>query len=75
MAAGLKTIIALSFVRGLYKRSRADLLMLWTGIGDRFPPRHPLRSALPQLPDTPRRRNIRARASTKLDMLKMRKPR
>lgn len=75
MAAGLKTIIALSFVRK-FCHSYPEL-MLTEALGSCrwLPPRHPLCRTLPQLLDPRRRRNLRACAPTELDMRKMCEPR
>ena len=83
MAAGLKTIIALSFVRFTlptpFPRPLRLPLSLSTELppdplpGPRhwLPPRHPLLRPLPQLPDPARRSDLRNRPFAKLDMREM----
>ena len=51
------------------------LLTASAGTCHRFPPRHPLRCSLSQLPYTPRGCDICACAATELDMFKMCQPR
>ena len=74
MAAGLKTIIALSFVCRV-DPSQSCLLTVDAGPCYRLPPCHPLRCSLPQLPYAPRRCDICASAFTELGMFEMRQPR
>lgn len=75
MAAGLKTIIALSFVwlsLPKYVLSRSNPL---TGPRHRLSPSHPFFSAVSQLSTINRRRNLRYCTLTQLDMWKMRQSR
>ena len=75
MTAGLKTIIALSFVRPspVHHLSPTTLTQL-SGPRHRFPPRHPLFSLMAQLSAAARRRNLRLRPSSQLDLQPLRQP-
>lgn len=69
--AGLKTIIALSFVcdySSCHHFSYSRVLTRVTGSRNRLPPRHPLLGSMAQLPSPPSRRNLRYRSRAKLDM-------
>ena len=77
--AGLKTIIALSFVRLPAMHEGLDLRQIhsakscantniMTGLGDRVSPRHPLFCALQELPHPPRSRNLCDRTPAELDL-------
>ena len=83
MAAGLKTIIALSFVcfdvffllsppiyiLGYWLRLTTNPLFL--GSRHRIPPRHPVLCPLPQLPHSAGRSHLRTRTIAELDMREM----
>ena len=73
MAAGLKTIIALSFVSSL-SASLKWLTQYLSGSRHRIPSRHPLLGPLSKLPYPPRGCDLCDRSSTKLDMWKVREP-
>ena len=84
MAAGLKTIIALSFVRPPIAHFpttppptiHTPLTHLpHLGPRHRLPPRDPLLRSVAQLPPAPRRRHLRGRAAAKLDLRPVREPR
>lgn len=78
--AGLKTIIALSFVRSPFSSYFLRPSMnrsLTPGLGPchRFPPRHPLLRAMAQLPSSARRRDLCHCAIAQLDMRALRESR
>ena len=86
MAAGLKTIIALSFVRRsctlrVLRRSLKLLTLTLmqhlgnVGPSNRLPPRHPVLGAVQQLPPAPGRCDVRDRAAAELDLRTVLKPR
>lgn len=77
MAAGLKTIISLSFVRFVSPLWGCPPLTLLTPPGPRprHSPRNPLVRALPPVPAPPGRRYLRYRTFAELDMWTMRQPR
>lgn len=81
MAAGLKTIIALSFVcltvndQSPHLSPFVCLPNFDLGPSHRLPPRYPILRPLSQLPHLTRRRNIRMRPLAELDMPTMRQSR
>jgi len=79
--AGLKTIIALSFVCysprlcNIFPLVSASCSRTRAGLGHRLPPRHPLRRPLQAVPNLARRRNLRNRPTTELDLWESSEPR